>query len=360
MKMGMFQTPFIGPERTPADVFDWSVRQGVVADQVGFTEYWIGEHATLNWEAIPNPELIVAALAQQTRQVKLGPLAHLLPYHHPASLAVQTAWLSHILKGRYMLGVAAGAYPTDAAVRGLDGIGENHKMMFEGIEIMEKIWEGKPFKFEGKYWKAGLPETDELHPLRDQRPWGGHMPIAMTGLSPNSPSIRFAAERGWLPASVYSGNAGLIDHFNIYAEVSAKHGRKGDRSMHRVVRDVLVADTDAEARKLAIEGGMGRAWKEYLLPVYHAFGIFEGLLQKTGKSKSDVDANFLADHMWIVGSPSTVQEKLEQWCDELGGAFGTLMIYSYDYIDDPKPWEESMRRLAQDITPKIPVKGVAA
>ena len=45
MKMGMFQTPFIGPERTPAQVFDWSIKQGITADEVGFTEYWIGEHA---------------------------------------------------------------------------------------------------------------------------------------------------------------------------------------------------------------------------------------------------------------------------------------------------------------------------
>ena len=353
MKMGMFQTPFIGPERTPAQVFDWAIQQGIVADKAGFTEYWVGEHATLNWEAIPNPELIVAALARQTSQVKLGPLAHLLPYHHPATLAVQTAWLSHILEGRYMLGVAAGAYPTDAAMRGLDGIGENHKMMFEALEIMEKVWANQPFEYQGNYWKAGLPAGDAAHPIRDQRPWGGTMPMAMTGLSPNSPSIRFAAQRGWMPASVFSGNGALLDHFNVYAETARANGRSGDRSHFRVVRDVFVADTDAEARKLAIEGGMGRAWAEYLLPVYHAFGIFEGLLERTGKTKADVDGNFLADHMWIVGSPETVQEKLQAWCDELGGAFGTLMIYSYDYIDNPRPWEESMRRLAQEITPKI-------
>ncbi|MFA7595073.1 MAG: LLM class flavin-dependent oxidoreductase [Novosphingobium sp.] len=353
MKMGMFQTPFLGPERTPAQVFDWAVQQGIAAEKAGFEEYWVGEHATLNWEAIPSPELVISALVRETSRIKLGPLAHLLPYHHPATLAVQTAWLSHILQGRYQLGVAAGAYPTDAAMRGLTDLGENHKMMFEALEIMEKVWAGKPFQHDGAYWKAGLADSDPGHPLRDQRPWGGAMPMAMTGLSPNSPSIRFAAERGWIPASVYSGNAGLIDHFNIYAETAAKHGHKADRSVHRVVRDVFVADTDAEARKLAIEGGMGRAWREYLLPVYHAFGIFEGLLERTGKTKADVDGDFLADHMWIVGSPETVREKIEQWCDELGGPFGTLMIYSYDYIDNPTPWEESMQRLAQEITPRI-------
>ena len=353
MKMAMFQTPYMGPERAPADVFDWAVRQGVVADEAGFDEYWIGEHATLDWESIPSPELVVSALARATSRIKIGPLAHLLPYHHPATLAVQTAWLSHILKGRYQLGVAAGAYPTDAAMRGLSDISENHKMMFESLEIMQKIWASEPFEFKGKYWNAGLLAGEPGHPLRNQRPWGGTMPIAMTGLSPGSPSIKFAAERGWMPATVYSGDEALIDHFNLYAETAARHGHKGDRSMHRVVRDVFVADTDAEARKLAIEGGMGRAWGEYLLPVYHRFGIFDGVLDRPGKSKSDVDANLLADHMWIVGSPETVREKIQQWCHELGGAFGTLMIYSYDYKDNPTPWEESMRRVATEVAPHI-------
>ena len=35
-------------------------------DQAGFSEYWVGEHATLNWEAIPSPELVIAAAARQT------------------------------------------------------------------------------------------------------------------------------------------------------------------------------------------------------------------------------------------------------------------------------------------------------
>lgn len=88
------------------------------------------------------------------------------------------------------------------------------------------------------------------------------MPMAMTGLSPNSPSIRYAGAHGYSPCSVFSSNSALIDHFDIFAQAAADAGRSGDRTKHRVVRDVFIADTDAEARKLALEGGMGRAWKE--------------------------------------------------------------------------------------------------
>lgn len=353
MKVGMFQTPFLRPERSGKQVFDWAIRQAVHADKIGFSEYWIGEHATLNWEGIPSPELVIAAAAAQTSQIKLGPLAHLLPYHHPATLAVQSAWLSQILEGRYMMGVANGAYPTDAALRGVTDMGITHDMMFESIEIMRKVWKAEPFTQQGKFWNAGFPVEDPKKPFRDVRPWGGEMTMAMTGLSSPSPSIAFAGQNGFIPASVYAGNPFLKSHFATYAEEMAKAGRPSDRSVHRVVRDVIVAETDAEARELAVNGGIGRAWKEYIKPTYQRFGVLKGLLHDPDFDPDLVDADYLAENVWIVGSVETVRQKLQHWFDELDGGFGTLLIYSHDYIDNPEPWEHSMELLVKEVAPKI-------
>ncbi|EIZ77818.1 putative monooxygenase [Novosphingobium sp. Rr 2-17] len=353
MKVGMFQTPFLRPERTPRQVFEWALRQAVHADKIGFSEYWIGEHATLNWEGIPSPELVIAAAALQTQQIKFGPLAHLLPYHHPATLAIQTAWLSQILEGRYMLGVATGAYPTDAALRGITDMSKNHAMMLEAIDIMERVWKGEPFQMEGQFWNAGYPEPNPKKPLRDTRPWGGEMQMAMTGLSAPSPSISFAGSHGFLPASVYAGNEFLRSHFDTYREKMEENGRQADRSAHRVVRDVIVAETDAEARKLALEGGIEHAWNEYIKPTYERFGVLKHLLHDDSVDPADVDGEYLAEHVWIVGSPETVRQKMEHWFDDLGGPFGTLLIYSHDYINDPEPWEHSMDLLVNEVAPQL-------
>jgi len=353
MQVGMFQTPFIRPERSARQVFEWAIQQAIHADKIGFSEYWIGEHATLNWESIPSPELVIAAAALQTSQIKLGPLAHLLPYHHPSTLAIQTAWTSQILEGRYMLGVANGAYPTDAALRGITDMSKNHAMMFEAIQQMEKIWKGEPFQEQGEFWKVGFPEPNPKKPFRDTRPWNGKMTMAMTGLSAPSPSIAFAGEHGYLPASVYAGNAFLRSHFETYHEKMAAQGRKADRSMHRVVRDVIVADTDEEARKLAVDGGIAEAWRQYIKPTYERFGVLQGLLHDPSVDPSDVDGDYLAEHVWIVGSVETVRQKIDAWFDDLGGPFGTLLIYSHDYIDNPEPWERSMELLAKEVAPNL-------
>lgn len=352
MKAAIFQAPFIPPSRSPREAFEWTVKQAIVADQAGFDSCWIGEHAMQSWESIPNPELVIAAAALETENIKLGPGAHLLPYHQPGSLALQTSFLSHVLKGRYVLGVGAGAYPDDARIRGIYDMSKNHEMELEALEIMETIWKGEPFRYEGKYWSSGIEPAEPGHPMRDVRPYGGSIQIGVTGLSPKSSSIKFAGERGYLPLSVYSGDQFVRGHWATYAEAAEANGLAPDRSVHHVVRDVFVAETDAEAKKWAIEGGLGQAWSEYILPVYKRFGILGGLVKHEGMDPADIDLNYLAEHVWLVGSVETVTEKLQQFNDDTNG-FGVIMPYSYDYMDNPGVWNRSLELLGTEVVSRV-------
>ncbi|MFC4945792.1 LLM class flavin-dependent oxidoreductase [Pseudonocardia sp. GCM10023141] len=352
MDAAMFQTPFIPPGRSPRQVFEWAVDQAIVADQAGLTEYWVGEHATQAWECIPNPELVISAVACQTERIKLAPGAHLLPYHHPASLAMQVAYLTQILEGRYILGIGAGAFPADAALRGMTDLSANHKMVVESLEMMQKIWKGEPFQQTGTYWSAGFPQAEEGHPFRDMLPYGGHVDIGLAGLSPNSPSLKFAGERGYIPLSIFSGDEFLKNHWETYSTAAAANGHTVDRSIHHVVRDVFVGETDAEAKRWAIEGGLGKSWSEYLLPQYKHFGIIDGLIKHPGMSYDAIDLEYLAEHVWLVGSPETVVAKFEEAMESSGG-FGTIMAYNHDYIDNPEPWNQSIELLAREVAPKV-------
>src|SRR5882757_586165 len=109
MESGLIHIPYMRLGRTARQTFDWAIRMAVEADQAGFTEMMVAEHATQAWECIPNPELVIAAAARETDRVRFAPMAHLLPYHNPASLAIQVGWLSQILEGRYFLGIGSGA-----------------------------------------------------------------------------------------------------------------------------------------------------------------------------------------------------------------------------------------------------------
>ena len=144
MQAGFFHTPYNLPTRTARQMFDWSLKLAQVCDEAGFADFMIGEHSTLAWENIPCPEIIIGAAAPLTKNIRFAPMAHLLPYHNPATLAIQIGWLSQILEGRYFLGVAPGGHHTDAILHGFEGIGPLQEQMFEALELMEKVWAANP------------------------------------------------------------------------------------------------------------------------------------------------------------------------------------------------------------------------
>ncbi len=107
MEYGLFMMPSHPPERSIYDAHQWDLDCLVLADELGYSEAWIGEHFTSPWEPIPSPDIMIAQALMRTKRIKLAPGAHLLPFHHPAELAHRVAYLDHLAQGRFMFGVGA-------------------------------------------------------------------------------------------------------------------------------------------------------------------------------------------------------------------------------------------------------------
>jgi alkanesulfonate monooxygenase SsuD/methylene tetrahydromethanopterin reductase-like flavin-dependent oxidoreductase (luciferase family) len=299
METGLIFHPYMRPGRTARQTFDWGVQSSIAADKAGFTSMMISEHASQIWENIPNPELIMAAAALQTKTIKFAPMAHLLPHQHPTKLAMTIGWLSQILEGRYFLGIGAGAYPAASYMHGIRGDDINSKhlndMVRESLSIMEKIWKREPFFYEGKYWNAGYPEEevalteeDEQHKLADFSPWGGFPEIAVTGFSMESPSMRLAGEKNFKPVSIYSGLDALKRHWEIYSEANIKAGFTPDRQRHAVSHTIFVGDTDAEAKREVMEGPIGYCFNKYLTPLRHDGRLRQGPRHRSACGRSRI------------------------------------------------------------------------
>ena len=80
------------PDRRLGDGPRWDLDEFERLDAVGFDEAWIGEHSTAAWDPCPAPELLIAQALLRTKQKRLGPLGHLLAYHHPVELVHRVAW----------------------------------------------------------------------------------------------------------------------------------------------------------------------------------------------------------------------------------------------------------------------------
>ena len=91
---------------------------------------------------------------------------------------------------------------------------------------------------------------------------------------------------------------------------------------------------------------MGRMMREYFLPLLGNFGFLEYLKHDPSVPDSDVTPEYCAQHNWLIGSPATVAEKLERVYREVGG-FGSLLVFGFDYAENPEAWHNSLRLLAR-------------
>jgi len=356
MKYGLFTMPQHPPERGLAEGHEWDLQVLRWADGYGFNEAWIGEHHTCPWEPHPSPDLLIAQAIRETKNIRLGPGGFLLPFHHPAELANRLAMLDHMSGGRINFGVAASSLATDWAMFNVDGAsGQNRDMTREALDIILKLWsETEPFEYVGKFWTVRLPEAmfdgmlkPHIKPV--QQP---HPPIGVAGLSKKSDTLKLAGERGYLPMSLNLNVNYLTAHWQTVEESAAAVGRVAHRSDWRLAREVFVAETDAEAERLALKGMMGRMSRDYILRIFEIFKFTDYLKHSPEVADSDVTPEYLAKHNWLIGSPTTVARKIEELYDQLGG-FGCLLALGYDYIDQPEAWRNSMELLAREVMPKL-------
>ena len=232
MEYGLFMMPSHPPERSIYDAHQWDLDCLVLADELGYSEAWIGEHFTSPWEPIPSPDIMIAQALMRTKRIKLAPGAHLLPFHHPAELAHRVAYLDHLAQGRFMFGVGASGLPTDWAMFNVDGMnGQHREMTRESLEIILKIWEDTgPFQYKGKFWDVEKPDTMYgtlkfwLTPY--QKP---HPPIGVASLSYKSPSLIMAGEKGFIPLTLAFNTDYVRSHWEAVEEGAQKSGKTPSR-----------------------------------------------------------------------------------------------------------------------------------
>ena len=124
----------------------------VWADELGYGDFWVGEHHSASFESIASPEIFIAAAAERTKHIKLGTGVVSLAYHNPYMIAERAVQLDHMTRGRFMLGLGPGSLPTDAIMLGLDPT-ETRPLLEEGLEvIMQLLTTDDPVTSQTKTW----------------------------------------------------------------------------------------------------------------------------------------------------------------------------------------------------------------
>ena len=216
IRYGMFIMPFHPPAKPRAQCYDEDLELIVRAEELGFEEFWIGEHHTMKYENIVMPEIFIGRALGETKRIRMGAAPVCLNQHHPAHVASRMAFLDHLSKGRLNLCFGPGSVTADQELYGADPKNAS-AMTEEAVDMILKLWATEPpYEIAGKFWSISLKKTvDEetgigyIHkPL--QQP---HPPIAMPAMNRNSASMKYAGERGFQPFGhcLITGNV-LADH----------------------------------------------------------------------------------------------------------------------------------------------------
>ena len=240
-------------------------------DSVSFTEHHF--HIEV-FEVSNNPVLLDLYFAMQTKRIRVGQLGIVLPASNPIRVAEDIAILDQMTGGRACAGFARSYQRrwVDTMAQQTHGIhgalphqhdeidAANRAAFEECFAIIKKAWTEPMLSYQGKYWK--IPVEGTPWTLDTTLKWGAgvedgvlksvgvvpkplqqpHPPIFQPFAS-SERSIRWCAKEG-VTAILPAMHAHYEDDlYDIYAEASGR--RRGDGM--GILRDVIIADSDAEA-----------------------------------------------------------------------------------------------------------------
>jgi alkanesulfonate monooxygenase SsuD/methylene tetrahydromethanopterin reductase-like flavin-dependent oxidoreductase (luciferase family) len=356
MKLGFFTMPVHPLEK------DWrlSLREDreafLLADELGFTEGYVGEHVTDQAENITSCVAFLAWIAAATRQIKLGTGTINMPNSHPATVAASIAMLDHMLEGRLIFGISPGGLLSDAELFGnLEA--DRNAMFLEAINQVLKIWESEPpYNIQGQYWNISTEKTLMkdvgqgiiARPL--QQP---HPPIVVTAVAPFSKGVTEAAARGWDPISAnFLMPAWVKSHWPKYVEGCERAGRAADPANWRVAKSLFVAKDAATAKAYATDpDGPYVYYYRSLFTKLKKNGRIE--LFKTHRDQPDdeVTLESICERLIIFGTPESVADQLLAFQSEVG-EFGTLLYAGKDW-KDRELGRQSMILTAEKVMPRV-------
>jgi alkanesulfonate monooxygenase SsuD/methylene tetrahydromethanopterin reductase-like flavin-dependent oxidoreductase (luciferase family) len=193
MRFGIFfelstPRPFTGGvERR---VYEHALEQARLADELGFDWVWAVEHHFLEeYSHCSAPEVVLAAVAAQTRRIRIGHGAVVCvpEMNHPIRVAERAAALDIVSGGRLEFGTARSSTWTELGGFNVDP-DETKKTWDEFVHVLPGMWSDGPFAYDGAYFS--MPERNVL-PKPVQKP---HPPMWVTVTSPGTELD--AAERG--------------------------------------------------------------------------------------------------------------------------------------------------------------------
>jgi alkanesulfonate monooxygenase SsuD/methylene tetrahydromethanopterin reductase-like flavin-dependent oxidoreductase (luciferase family) len=307
MKFSNFLFPDCRDPERDGIVIDETLREALLADELGIDVIWLAEHHFDGICAYVDPITFAGALATTTRHAKIGFAVVQTALHHPIRLAEQLAILDNITKGRLVVGLGRGS---SYNIYDYQGFGIDHKeaqaRLDEAEDVLVKAWTREAFEHHGRFWDLNVPM---LRP----RPY----------TKPHPPLIRASSGEASLVELARQGRPFLMNvqpmavtrhRIALYRKTMREAGFDEEeiaRNLEEcwVWRNIFVAETDAESERVGVPAfqAMVEARAALRNHIYRETGL------RIEVPVADLpSARASTEHGFICGSPARVAEAIAE------------------------------------------------
>ena len=250
MKFGNFLFPDCRDPERDGIVIDETLREAVRSDELGIDVVWLGEHHFDGICAYADPISFAGALAIALKRSALGFAVLQTSLHHPIRLAEQIAVLDNLTKGRLIVGLGRGS---SYNIYDYQGFGIDHHeaqaRLDEAEHILIKAWTEGAFRHHGQFWQLDVP-------ILRPRPYTKPHPPLIRGSSGDASLIELARQGKPFLMNVQSFETTRA-RVALYSRTMREAGYgdeaiAGNLAASAVWRNIFVAETDAEAERIAL------------------------------------------------------------------------------------------------------------
>lgn len=301
-------------------------RMAAEAERLGYDTVFVAEHHFHEYGVVPNPAVMLAALAQRTTRIRLGPAIATLTYHNPLMVAESYAMVDVVSGGRLVLGTGSGYLKHEFAGFGIPSE-EKRERYDETLMLVRRLLAGERVTHRGKFHTledVGL----NVRPLQRPTP-----PIYVAALAREA-SYHIGRQGNRLMAIPYA-TAGAFDELSLlhqaYRRGRAETGQADDPDDAIYTFHCFVSESDAEARR-------------------HAAAPFDLYVETRLYARRQTYDDVLASGLALFGSVETVAGKVRALAGMGIPHIALLMDFG------AMPEEEVMRSLrlfAAEVMPRV-------
>ena len=292
----------------PVEAYETMTRVAQEAEETGFDSIWLFDH----FHTVPTPSQEVtfecwtstAALARDTKRLRIGQMVTCNGYRNPALMAKMASTVDVLSHGRLDFGIGAGWYEHEYRAFGFDYADGPTRLRYlrEAVQVILAMWTQNEAEFEGKYYSIHGAINQ---PKGVQKP---HIPLLIGG-GGEKVTLKLVAQYGDACNVGHLDNAGLEHKYAILKEHCEQVGRDYNAIKQTAMFNCAIAKTTEEA------------------------------MAKTAPFARNIPSGRFVEQA-LVGTPSTIRQRLAEI--EQAGAQEVII-----YLPDAKDLE-SVRMFAQE------------